>query len=488
MALPTRVNHLTQETSGSATVTISSAGIDVGNWMICTGHVGITSVTVAPPSGWTELYYVPTMGSRRLYVWARIKESGDTTFDFVKSGSAFVSFDLFWGAGADPVADWQLGTGKLRNTIAENDNTNIAPSITTTEPDVLVLALSAEATSTDNPAPTVSGATEWYTNLDDTGTNIESLTVAYIDKATAGATGDVTFTYTTTQANNGWAVQIGITPAAEVEPDPEPEPALQINGTPVSAMFYNGQSITDAYWGGALLHHFGDNFTVDQLLADSPFFVAHRGLGQSYPEQSMAGYDAAVEAGFKALEVSLHVTSDGVFVASHDPDPSRVFGQSSTPFSSRTWASVQGFTSATGPILRLEDILDKYASSHVIFVDDKTNAHTTELLAIVNGYANPTNHFVWKGFRGWSPAANTWTAAGFETWGIYYDNEVVTGPNFSNFSLLGLNYDATQAQWDIATGTGKPVIAHVVGNDANRIEGAGKGATGFMVTNITALP
>lgn len=484
MAIPARIDHLTQDTSGSATVVLSPVGIATGNWMICVAHVGITSVTVTPPAGWTELYFVSAMGSRRVYVWAKIKESTETDFTFTKSGSAFVSFDLFWGSGADPVADWQLGAGKLRNTIAENDTTNIAPSITTTEDNVLVVAISAEATSADSAVTAISGATEWFTNVDDSGTNIEQTTVAYIEQTVAGPTGDVVFTYDATQANNGWAAQIGLTPVAEVAP----QPTLQLNGVPVSAMHYDGQPIVDVYWDGVLLQHFGDNFTVNKLLADNPFIVAHRGLGQSYPEQSMAGYDAAVESGFKALEVSLHVTSDGVFVASHDPDPVRVFGESSTPFSSRTWASVSGFQSATGPILRLEEILDKYGSSHVIFLDDKTNSHATELLALVDGYANPTNHFVWKGFRGWSPAANMWTAAGYQTWGIYYDDEVVTGPNFSNFSLLGLNYDATQSQWDVATGTGKRVIAHVVGNDANRIEAQSKGATGFMITNVTALP
>jgi glycerophosphoryl diester phosphodiesterase len=48
------------------------------------------------------------------------------------------------------------------------------------------------------------------------------------------------------------------------------------------------------------------------------FHIAHRGAGDIYPEHSMVGYRAAVEAGAQCLEVSVNMTSDGVLICMHD--------------------------------------------------------------------------------------------------------------------------------------------------------------------------
>jgi glycerophosphoryl diester phosphodiesterase len=50
----------------------------------------------------------------------------------------------------------------------------------------------------------------------------------------------------------------------------------------------------------------------------APFYIAHRGIGDIYPEHSMPSYRAAVEAGAQCLEVSVNATSDGVLICMHD--------------------------------------------------------------------------------------------------------------------------------------------------------------------------
>lgn len=50
----------------------------------------------------------------------------------------------------------------------------------------------------------------------------------------------------------------------------------------------------------------------------TPFYIAHRGAGDVYPEHSMPSYRAAVEMGAQCLEVSVNMTSDGVLVCLHD--------------------------------------------------------------------------------------------------------------------------------------------------------------------------
>jgi glycerophosphoryl diester phosphodiesterase len=60
--------------------------------------------------------------------------------------------------------------------------------------------------------------------------------------------------------------------------------------------------------------------TVRSWAADrgTPFYIAHRGAGDVYPEHSMPGYRAAVELGAQCLEVSVNMTSDGVLICMHD--------------------------------------------------------------------------------------------------------------------------------------------------------------------------
>lgn len=50
----------------------------------------------------------------------------------------------------------------------------------------------------------------------------------------------------------------------------------------------------------------------------APFFIAHRGAGDVFPEHSMVGYRGAFEQGARCLEVSVDITSDGVLVCMHD--------------------------------------------------------------------------------------------------------------------------------------------------------------------------
>ena len=49
------------------------------------------------------------------------------------------------------------------------------------------------------------------------------------------------------------------------------------------------------------------------------FCAAHRGLSAEQPENTLASFQAAVIAGFPALEMDLRVTADGEVVVLHDP-------------------------------------------------------------------------------------------------------------------------------------------------------------------------
>ncbi|MGS0742913.1 glycerophosphodiester phosphodiesterase family protein [Glaciimonas sp. GG7] len=54
------------------------------------------------------------------------------------------------------------------------------------------------------------------------------------------------------------------------------------------------------------------------LDGNPPLIIGHRGLPGLYPEEVIAGYQAAIAAGTDALELDLHSSSDGVLFACHN--------------------------------------------------------------------------------------------------------------------------------------------------------------------------
>jgi len=54
--------------------------------------------------------------------------------------------------------------------------------------------------------------------------------------------------------------------------------------------------------------------------------VAHRGYSSRYPENSLAAFERAIEAGAHWVETDVRTSADGVLVCWHDPDLARVTG------------------------------------------------------------------------------------------------------------------------------------------------------------------
>lgn len=55
------------------------------------------------------------------------------------------------------------------------------------------------------------------------------------------------------------------------------------------------------------------------VFLDTPVLCGHRGAGAGEGENTLASFRAAVAAGLDWVEVDVHLSADGVLVASHDP-------------------------------------------------------------------------------------------------------------------------------------------------------------------------
>jgi len=220
--IPTR-DGVAQCSTGVTNCTVTTGSIATGSWMIAVVMwTNSSSIYSQTPSGWTVIEPQVNFGTRCIRVYAKQRDASEsalTSYTFSLSADNTQRVVVAWGSGADSISNWQIGSGMLRqNIVPTTSSNNVAPSITTTKDNTLVLTISGEATTAAESAISgISGATEWFFGAQGTGGAtgvIETIHIGYINKTTAGATGDVTIVYPNAQTSNGFAVQIGIPPAS----------------------------------------------------------------------------------------------------------------------------------------------------------------------------------------------------------------------------------------------------------------------------------
>lgn len=243
---------------------------------------------------------------------------------------------------------------------------------------------------------------------------------------------------------------------------------------------------------GATLQPGARTGTVTSLLGQAPFHVAHRGSGDNWPEHTMAAYQGSVDAGASAIEVSVCATRDGVLVCHHDTNTLRMTGVDLEIADSdygritvlkndaRAWL---GPGSRLEPIPRLEDVLDRFAGDHVIFIEDKQGTNTLAMLDLMDKYPNATDHFVWKQTAG-APAYEEAAARGYRTWGYFIDNADNQFDSLApRFDLLGIYHGATDEEIKTLVALGKPVICWEIHTRWMRDRVLALGVQGLMCSN-----
>jgi len=242
--------------------------------------------------------------------------------------------------------------------------------------------------------------------------------------------------------------------------------------------------------------------TVADMLAKPGFTWAHRGGSVSYPEHSLYAYTQAVARGYGVLEVSLARTSDGVWFGLHDQTTDRSSGGTYGNASSQTWAQIQaqqiviGPQGAPQPYMSLNQLVSIYGNTHVFVLDPKyaLGTYRTEFLNLANTLLGPTKAIIKYSGPG-SGAAGLSTAAqamGFETWGFFYagDASAAQGGNGAlqtwgpSWTIIGMEYGASQAIWDECIALGRPIVGHIAPNQAAYDMAIAKGASGVQVSGV----
>lgn len=234
-------------------------------------------------------------------------------------------------------------------------------------------------------------------------------------------------------------------------------------------------------------------YTIRDLFATTPFYIAHRGSGDNWPEHTQSAYHRAVEAGAKAIEVSVHASSDGVLVCHHDLTTLRMTGVD-MDIAASSFAELEALNnnarqwlgphSSLLPIPRLKDVLDEHAAHRVIFIEDKQGTNTDALLALMETYPSPTEHFIWK-----QPAPSrrfkVVKAKGYRSWGYFAPEDFEKIAEFAgDFDYLGIYHTAPKDVVQDLVATGKPVICWEVHTRSLRDTMASWGVQGMMCSNF----
>ena len=231
----------------------------------------------------------------------------------------------------------------------------------------------------------------------------------------------------------------------------------------------------------------GNSTAVGRWVAAGPMYVAHRGGDSDWVEGTADAYSRA--AGWNpqvALEVPVWMTSDGVWVVSEDGTTGRVF-DTNYDISKSTWSTLSALHTKDGgfPITRLvEDVLVKYGSSRILFIDNKSDRHVKTFFKLLDAHGGH-NRIISKGYYKSVNTAAEAHARGYVTWGYYMASDMTQfAATESRFDMVGLNFSAPGPVFATMRATGKPIIATLVGSGSDLATATCAGAWGFMVSAI----
>ncbi len=214
--------------------------------------------------------------------------------------------------------------------------------------------------------------------------------------------------------------------------------------------------------------------TATGFLATTPFYIAHRGSGDVYPEHTMESYSSSVASGAKAIEVSVSRTADGVLVCHHDLNTLRMTGIDAAisdkyysslkrnypvlaeTFLGPAWAPANGKVN----IPTLREVFERFGGKVVLFVEpkDPSAACVDETIAMINEFGI-NESVVWKEYN----ALNYVKArtANLKVWGYLADAADTTTIDtvVSRSDYMGVSVTNTDAFFTTVIGKGKPVIA-----------------------------
>jgi glycerophosphoryl diester phosphodiesterase len=111
--------------------------------------------------------------------------------------------------------------------------------------------------------------------------------------------------------------------------------------------------------------------------------IGHRGAPREFPENSLPAFERAIERGADAIELDVHVTSDGVPIVHHDPDVGR-HGLAKRPVAAMMWQEVSRIQLAPEIFVpSLAQVLMLVGSRATVYVELKGKDVAAQTIAVI---------------------------------------------------------------------------------------------------------
>jgi glycerophosphoryl diester phosphodiesterase len=117
--------------------------------------------------------------------------------------------------------------------------------------------------------------------------------------------------------------------------------------------------------------------------------IAHRGMPREAPENTLAAFRRALDAGADGIELDVHGTADGVVVVHHDPTyrPTRdYYSDQRIRIAELAFAEIRMGPAANVEIPSLDEVLELVGDSAVVYVEIKAPNIEPAVVASIQGH------------------------------------------------------------------------------------------------------
>lgn len=293
-------------------------------------------------------------------------------------------------------------------------------------------------------------------------------------------------------------------PAPSTDPAEPDEWGADLNAA-ITAMVGDAVADAAATWTGTT-----DRFTVadwEATRGPAPYYIAHRGSGDIYPEHSLAGYDGAYAAGAQAMEISVVQSADGTLYCQHDLAWDRTVSTTGN-VSDTASPSISGLTLlplGLGPAWAsnperpalFEDVIRRYGGRTVLICEAKRDAAYPAMVAMIERYGLADSTII-KAFYTSGRLAQA-KAAGYKTFGYFGVEGDITGPNIATLVAAAPDYFViptygathrdriSDANVDACVATGLPVWVYHTHRRADVARMVARGVVGVVAASFPYL-
>jgi hypothetical protein len=120
---------------------------------------------------------------------------------------------------------------------------------------------------------------------------------------------------------------------------------------------------------------------ISSITHTNYYLIAHRGgvVDSTKAENSLPALKAAVERGYKMIEIDLRLTKDSVLIIHHDSDFKRYFATDKA-VTDMNWKEIRKLRSNTGSrVLQFEEALQYCSGKIEVMIDNKIKGNDTAL-------------------------------------------------------------------------------------------------------------